>query len=253
MLVVISPSKTLDFETNIIEKPTNPRLLQESSKLIKHLKKLSKPDISSLMKLSHSLTELNYQRYQDFTTPFTESNAKQAIKVFKGNVYDGIDIDSYNNNDYSSAQSHLRILSGLYGLLRPLDLIQPYRLEMGTKLQNDQGKNLYEFWGEKITELINNDMEELGTKTLINLASNEYWKAVKPKKLNGKVITISFKEYKNDTYKMVMVYVKKARGLMASYIVKNRLNNPEELKKFDLDGYKFNSTLSNDSEWFFTR
>lgn len=253
MLTIISPSKTLDFDTTIIGNATQPRLLAYSEELIKKLRTLSKEKISQLMKLSPALTTLNYERYHSFSTPFTTDNAKQAVCVFKGNVYDGINVGQYTEDDFDSAQKHLRILSGLYGLLRPRDLIQPYRLEMGTRLENTKGKNLYEFWGEEITNLINKDMKAIGTDTLINLASNEYWKAVKPKNINGRIITISFKEHKNGEYKMVMVHVKKARGLMASYIVKHHPSSPELLKKFNEDGYRFNAALSDDSEWVFTR
>jgi hypothetical protein len=253
MLAVISPSKTLNFGVTVPPTHTTPRLLSQSEKLIETLQALPKEEISQLMKLSHKLTELNYERYQQFHTPFTPDNAKQAICVFKGNVYDGINVDSYLAKDFESAQQNIRILSGLYGLLRPLDLIQPYRLEMGTRLTNTRGKNLYEFWDKQITTVLNSDLAATNSDILVNLASNEYWKAVRPKDLNARVITISFKEHKDGAYKMLMVYVKKARGLMASYIAKNNLKKAEDIKSFDCEGYHFNPSLSSKDEWVFTR
>jgi cytoplasmic iron level regulating protein YaaA (DUF328/UPF0246 family) len=249
MLVLLSPSKSMDFSSKTKGAYTNPEFLDDSSKLIETLSKLSKEEISSLMNLSHKLTELNYERYKEFSTPFTDENAKQAAYAFKGDVYDGLEFDTLNSEDAKFAQNHIRILSGLYGLLRPLDLIQPYRLEMGTKLKNPRGKNLYEFWDKKISEKINEQEKDL----VVNLASNEYFKSVKSKLLDAKVISPAFKDYKNGEYKMIMVYAKKARGLMARYIIENKVTTSEKLLSFDYEGYKYNNDLSSKSEPVFTR
>ncbi len=255
MLILISPSKTLDLsndskDKNLVES-TIPSFLEDSNKLIKILKKLSVKDISKLMSLSDKLSQLNFQRYQTFKTPFTNDNAKQAIFAFKGDVYDGLAADKLSTKEIEYAQRHLRILSGLYGLLRPLDLIQPYRLEMGIKLKNDSGKDLYKFWDDKITNNINILLSQ--NEVLVNLASNEYFKAVQKKSITNNIITPVFKEGKNGTYKIVMLYAKQARGMMANYIIKNQIKNPEDIKKFDYAGYKFNKSLSNKDEFVFTR
>lgn len=249
MLILLSPSKSMDFSMPTAGIFTNPDFLVDSKELIKTLKKLSQEDISSLMKLSHKLTELNFQRYKEFSIPFNIDNAKQAGYAFQGDVYDGLVFNKLSNEDVEFAQKHLRILSGLYGLLRPLDLIQPYRLEMGTRLKNMRGKNLYDFWGEKISKKINNSEQDL----IINLASNEYYKVVKPKLLKAKVISPAFKEYKNGKYSIVMLYAKQARGLMAQFVIKNKLNNADDLKSFNLSGYSYNEKLSSENEPAFTR
>jgi cytoplasmic iron level regulating protein YaaA (DUF328/UPF0246 family) len=253
MMTVISPSKTLDFAPHPYENHSFPRLLEHSQKLIDILCQFSPEDISKLMKISDKLGELNWQRYHDFEKPFTLNNAKQALLAFKGDVYSGIDSDHYDNNDFSFAQQHLRILSGLYGLLKPLDLIQPYRLEMGIRLQNEQGHNLYEFWDTKITELLNQDCADNENPMIINLASNEYFKAIKPKLLKYPVLQISFKENKNGEFKTIGIHAKRARGLMTDYIIKHRLNEAEGLKAFNRENYCFNEILSNAKEWVFTR
>jgi cytoplasmic iron level regulating protein YaaA (DUF328/UPF0246 family) len=253
MMTVISPSKTLDFAPHPYENHSLPRLLEHSQKLIDILCQFSPEDISKLMKISDKLGELNWQRYHDFEKPFTLNNAKQALLAFKGDVYSGIDSDHYDNNDFSFAQQHLRILSGLYGLLKPLDLIQPYRLEMGIRLQNEQGHNLYEFWDTKITELLNQDCADNENPMIINLASNEYFKAIKPKLLKYPVLQISFKENKNGEFKTIGIHAKRARGLMTDYIIKHRLNEAEGLKAFNRENYCFNEILSNAKEWVFTR
>lgn len=249
MLILLSPSKSMDFSMPTAGIFTNHDFLVDSKELIKTLKKLSQEDISSLMKLSHKLTELNFERYRNFSTPFNENNAKQAGYAFQGDVYDGLVFNKLSNEDVEFAQNHLRILSGLYGLLRPLDLIQPYRLEMGTRLKNMRGKNLYDFWGEKITKKINNSEQDL----IINLASNEYYKSVKPKLLKAKVVSPAFKEYKNGKYSMIMLYAKQARGLMARFIITNKINNSDDLKGFNLSGYAYNEKLSSSNEPVFTR
>jgi len=253
MIIVISPSKTLDFSENKYQTHTHPRQLTQSQQLIDTAKKLSPEELSALMKISDKLSQLNWQRYRDFKQPFSLSNAKQALLAFKGDVYAGIDSDHYNEDDFAFAQQHLRILSGLYGALRPLDLIQPYRLEMGTRLQNPQGKNLYEFWDQQVTALLNQDLNADSNPLLINLASNEYFKVIKPKLLNAKILTLAFKENKSGTYKIIGIHAKRARGLMSNFIIKNRLTNAEQIKDFNLENYVFNKPLSSDKEWVFSR
>jgi len=254
MLIVISPAKTLDYETPPKTKVfTTPDYLDHSQQLINRLRNFSSLDISDLMHVSAKIADLNFDRYESWKKPFTQKNAKQAILAFKGDVYTGLDAETFNAADFKFAQNHLRVLSGLYGLLRPLDLMQPYRLEMGTKLKTDIGKNLYEFWGGDITEGLNKQLKKIKSDTLINLASNEYFKAVKPKELNAEIITPAFKEFKNGDYKMIGIYAKKARGLLSRYIIQNKLSGPEGIKLFNEDGYKFNKTLSKGSNWVFTR
>ena len=254
MLIVISPAKTLDYETTPKTKVfTTPDFLDHSQRLISRLRNFSSLDISDLMKVSAKIADLNFDRYESWKTPFTEKNAKQAILAFKGDVYSGLDAESFKADDFKFAQKHLRVLSGLYGLLRPLDLMQPYRLEMGTRLKTDEGKNLYEFWGSDITEGLNKQLKKIKSDTLINLASNEYFKSVKPKELNARIITPAFKEFKNGEYKMIGIYAKKARGLLSRYIIQNKLSNPEDLKLFNEEGYKFNKKLSKGDNWVFTR
>jgi len=254
MLIVISPAKTLDYETTPKTKVfTTPDYLDHSQCLINRLRNFSSLDISDLMKVSAKIADLNFERYESWKKPFTEKNAKQAILAFKGDVYTGLDAESFKADDFKFAQKHLRVLSGLYGLLRPLDLMQPYRLEMGTKLKTDAGKNLYEFWGSDITNGLNKQLKKIKSDTLINLASNEYFKSVKPKELNAEIITPAFKEFKNGEYKMIGIYAKKARGLLSRYIIQNKLSDPEDLKSFNEEGYKFNKKLSKGNNWVFTR
>jgi len=249
MLAVISPSKTQDFEPSKIDVFTQIRQIEQSQVLVDLLKGKTQDDIASLMSISDKLSKLNFDRFQTFSTPFTLSNAKQALLAFKGDVYNGIDAQSLSLDDFEFAQGHLRMLSGLYGVIRPLDLIQPYRLEMGTKLKNGQGKNLYEFWGDQISQVLNEDESEV----IINLASNEYFKGVDKKSINAKIVNIAFKELKNDTYKIIGIYAKRARGLMVNYMIKNRLTDPELLKDFNVEGYQFRQTMSDDLTWVFTR
>lgn len=254
MLIVISPAKKLDYESpSKAKKFTIPGFLDDSASLIKTLRQYSAIDLAELMNLSMKLAELNFDRYYQWKKDYDETEAKQCLLAFKGDVYAGMDAESFNQKDFDFAQSHLRILSGLYGLLRPLDLMMPYRLEMGTRLPNERGNNLYEFWGETITQAINKQLKAQKDNVLINLASNEYFKSVKPKLIEGRIITPQFKENKNGTYKMIGIYAKKARGLMSRYILLNRLKDPEEIKKFDLEGYAFNASLSKENEWVFTR
>lgn len=254
MLIVISPAKTLDYETVPKTKVfTTPDYLKQSQQLINRLRNFSSLDISDLMKVSSKIADLNFDRYESWKKPFTVKNAKQSILAFKGDVYTGLDAESFTAADFKFAQNHLRVLSGLYGLLRPLDLMQPYRLEMGTKLKTDKGKNLYEFWGSDITEGLNQQLKKIKSKYLINLASNEYFKSVKTSEVNAEIITPAFKEFKNGDYKMIGIYAKKARGLLSRYIIQNRLKDPEDIKAFNEDGYKFNKTLSKGNCFVFTR
>ena len=240
MLTLISPAKTLDFETPAVtDTYTQADFLDHSAELIDQLKEQSPEDISALMKLSAKLSELNVQRFHDWCLPFKPNNAKAAILAFKGDVYTGLDAETFSEDDFTYSQSHLAILSGLYGLLRPLDLIQPYRLEMGTKFANSRGANLYTFWGSIITDEINKRLAATNSEILVNLASNEYFKAVKPKQLNAELITPVFKDQKNGQYKIISFYAKKARGLMAAYIIQNKIKTVEALSKFDVAGYQF--------------
>ncbi len=254
MLTVISPAKTLDFDTPpVTSKISNPDFTADSAVLIDLMRKQSPRQIAKLMGISPKLAELNAQRYQDWQLPFTPENAKQAILAFRGDVYLGLEAQDYSQRDFTFAQKNLRILSGLYGLLKPLDLIQPYRLEMKTKLKNKQGKDLYAFWGDSITNAL---VDELGThknKALINLASNEYFKSVNADLLSGDLITPVFKDYSGGSYKILGFFAKKARGAMASFIVKNRINKPDQIKDFDLDGYRYSKTLSTETQWVFKR
>jgi hypothetical protein len=251
MLMVISPAKTLDFDTPpVTQQHSQPRFLDDSAKLIKQLRTLSSADIASLMKLSDKLAGLNVARYESWQTPFDLDNAKQAVLAFKGDVYTGLEAETLTKAGFDYAQQHLRILSGLYGVLKPLDLIQPYRLEMGTKLDNPAGKDLYAFWGSKLRESLEQELED---EVLINLASNEYFKAIEAKKLKARIITPAFKDWKNGQYKMISFYAKKARGLMSRYIIDNKLKDAEKIKHFDYDGYRFNEAMSEGDNWVFTR
>ena len=254
MLAIISPAKTLDFETlSLTNSSSCPEFLDHSQNLIDTLRTLPQSKLCSLMSISSKLAALNEQRYQDWSLPFTTSNAKQAIMAFKGDVYTGFTFQEYKEGDFDYAQKHLRILSGLYGLLRPLDLIQPYRLEMGTKLATPQGKNLYDFWGSKLTNALNGAIKNSGIQILVNLASNEYYNAVDKTALQGRVITPIFKDYKNGDLKIISFFAKKARGAMSDYLVRHRINKPEGLKEFKGLGYRFNENLTKNDNWVFTR
>jgi cytoplasmic iron level regulating protein YaaA (DUF328/UPF0246 family) len=254
MLMVISPAKTLDFETlPTTSEHTTPDFLDDSEELIEQLREMSPHDVSALMKISDKLGNLNFDRYLSWDKKFTLDNAKQALLAFKGDVYTGLDAESLSGDDLIWAQDHLRILSGLYGLLRPLDLIQAYRLEMGTKLVNGRGKDLYQFWGSKITDALNQQQADESLPVLVNLASNEYFKSVQSKQLNAEIITPVFKDWKGDKYKIISFYAKKARGLMVAYIIRNRLNDVEQIKNFDSEGYVYNPAMSSAKEWVFTR
>ena len=254
MLIVISPAKTLDYESEIPDlATTQPDFLKESAALIEELRGLSPQDISSLMKVSDKLGVLNYDRFQQWKRPFTDKNARPALLAFKGDVYTGLAAETMGVRDFNYAQKHLRMLSGLYGLLRPLDLMQPYRLEMGTKFANARGKNLYEFWDGKITEALNEQLHSLKSRELVNLASNEYFKSVQPKNLEAEIITPHFKDWKNGQYKMISFFAKKARGMMSRWAIDNRVKKAEELKGFDVAGYAYNPEMSKGNDWVFTR
>ena len=254
MLVVVSPAKNLDFETPVpVASFTKPAMLSSAEVLVEPCRKLTPADLSSLMKISDKLATLNANRFDSFTTPFTKDNARQALYAFNGDVYTGLDAYSLSEQDVEYAQQHLRMLSGLYGLLRPLDLMQPYRLEMGTRLENPKGKNLYEFWGTDITLALNKALEEQGDNVLINLASNEYFKSVKAKSLDGMIITPHFKDKKNGQYKVISFFAKKARGLMARYVIQNRIEDVAGLKAFSEAGYVFSPEQSTETDLVFLR
>ena len=254
MLAVVSPAKNLDYESNLPSLDvTQPRLLDNAEELVKVCRQLSPQQLGSLMKISDKLAGLNAARFEQWQRPFNEENARPAMFAFNGDVYTGLDAVSLNSEAINTAQQQLRILSGLYGVLRPLDLMQPYRLEMGTKLDNPKGKNLYEYWGDTITELLNDDLARLGSSTLVNLASNEYFSSVKPKALNADIITPVFKDEKNGQYKVISFYAKKARGLMARFIVNQKPKSVSDLKEFDASGYRFNEAMSSDKQLVFCR
>lgn len=254
MLALISPAKTLDYETALpTDIYTQPRLLEQSQQLIDVCRKLSATEIASLMTVSEKIANLNVERFRDWNAEFDFSNARQALFAFKGDVYTGLDAYHLKDQDIDFAQQHLRMLSGLYGLLRPLDLMMPYRLEMGTKLKNTRGNNLYEFWGSIITDQINQDLAEIDAKLLVNLASDEYYKSVNEKKIQAEIIKPVFLDQKNGKYKVISFYAKKARGLMARYLIENKLSQVEQLKAFDSEGYYFDAESSSDKELVFKR
>ncbi|WP_087545320.1 peroxide stress protein YaaA [Acinetobacter sp. WCHA29] len=254
MLALISPAKTLDYETTLpTDKYTQPRLLAQSQQLIDVCRKLSASEIASLMTVSEKIANLNVERFRDWNADFDFSNARQALFAFKGDVYTGLDAYHLKDREIDFAQQHLRMLSGLYGLLRPLDLMMPYRLEMGTKLKNSRGHNLYEFWGSMITDQINQDLAEIDAKVLVNLASDEYYKSVNEKKIQAEIIKPVFLDQKNGKYKVISFYAKKARGLMARYLIENKLSQVEQLKAFDSEGYYFDAESSSNKELVFKR
>ena len=254
MLTVISPAKTLDFDTPpTTRKATQPQFLQRSADLVADARAMSPQDIRALMGVSEKIAELNHARFMNWGTPFNLDNAKQSILAFKGDVYTGLEAQTLSSAQLNFAQKHLCILSGLYGLLRPLDLMQPYRLEMGLKFPNSGGSNLYEFWDDSITRALNTLLKKSGTRVLVNLASNEYFKAVQPGALDAEVITPVFKDLKGDKYKIISFYAKKARGQMARFIIDNELNDPAGMKKFKTGGYRYSKVESTARELVFTR
>ena len=253
MILLISPSKTMTFEGKKYPDYSQPALLDQSRQLVETLKKLSPGKIAKLMGISDKLAQLNWQRYQEFTTPFNPDNARQALLAFKGDVYSGLGAETFSDTDLTFAQDHVRILSGLYGILKPLDLMQAYRLEMGTKFSTSHRKNLYEFWNSRVTEKLNDDLKVQKNPLLVNLASDEYFKVIHPKILQAPILKISFKENKSGTYKVIAIHAKRARGLMANFLVNNRLDNAKDLKSFDSEGYEFNKGLSSNEELVFCR
>src|SRR5471032_273695 len=254
MLMVISPAKTLDFDTPpVTQRFTQPQYLDHSQELIVQLRQLSPQQIAELMDLSDKLSGLNAARFGSWTPAFTPENAKQALLAFKGDVYTGLQAENFTDADFSYAQDHLRMLSGLYGLLRPLDLMMPYRLEMGTKLANARGKDLYAFWGTRISEWLNEALAEQGDDVLLNLASNEYFSAVTRTSLNTRIINTEFKDQKNGQYKIISFYAKKARGMMSRFVIEERINDPVALKQFDAQGYRYSAEQSKPDNLVFLR
>ncbi|MGL1887656.1 MAG: peroxide stress protein YaaA [Reichenbachiella sp.] len=253
MIAVISPAKTLDFDQPLLEQSTKVRFPKETKELVSVLQQQSSQDLQQLMSVSENIADLNVARYKGFKSTFTEKNSRNGIMAFRGDVYLGLNAPTLSEEDMTYAQSHLRILSGLYGLLRPLDLIQPYRLEMGTKLKFDGHNNLYGFWEDKIVKLLHKDLKAQGDQTIVNLASNEYFKAVKRKSLKARLVDVEFKDAKNGEYKIISFFAKKARGLMTRYIIDNRINDVEGLKGFDSDGYYFDSINSTEDNLLFKR
>lgn len=254
MLILISPAKTLDYQSDLATaRYTQPQLLKYSEQLIAEARKLSAPQIGKLMSISDKLADLNATRFHDWNPKFTPENARQAILAFKGDVYTGLQADTFTEAQFDFAQQHLRILSGLYGVLRPLDLMQPYRLEMGIRLENPQGKDLYHFWGDTITDTLNKALKAQGDDVVINLASDEYFKSVKPKKLKGTLVKPVFLDEKHGKFKVISFYAKKARGLMSRYIIENQLSDVEQLKQFDSEGYFYDEAGSGSGELVFKR
>ncbi|HRP23528.1 MAG TPA: peroxide stress protein YaaA [Thauera sp.] len=258
MILVISPAKALDYETPpTTTRHTQPDFLEQSEELIEVLRQRSPAEIAELMSLSDPLASLNVARYASWSRPFTPDNAKQAVLAFNGDVYEGLDAPSLSEDELAWAQDHLRILSGLYGVLRPLDLMQAYRLEMGTRLATARGKNLYEFWGERITDELNRllDAEEAAGqgRVLLNLASDEYFKSVKPKTLRARLVTPVFEDWKGGRYKIISFYAKRARGLMSRFVIRNRIDRVEGLEAFDSEGYAFAAEASDADRLVFRR
>lgn len=254
MLAVISPAKSLDLSSPLATSQfSQPSMLESSAQLVEILSKFSPAQLASLMKLSDKLAILNCERFNDWALPFDQSNARQALLMFSGDVYTGIDANSLSEADFTYAQSHLRILSGLYGLLKPLDLIQAYRLEMGTKLENNKGANLYAFWKQAITEQLNKAIAQQGDNLLVNLASDEYFKVIDKKNLHAQIITPVFKDCKKGQFKVISFYAKKARGMMARFIIQNQVSTVEALKQFDMAGYYYCSQESSSDKLIFKR
>jgi len=254
MIIIISPAKSLyDYSPIHFEKFTEPIFMDEAARIVSVMKKKKPAQLAKLMDISPKLAELNFQRYQDWSYTHTPENSWQAVLMFNGTVYQGMKADTFTADNLESTQQKLRILSGVYGLLKPLDLIHPYRLEMGTTISVSRKKNLYEFWKTKITTKLNQELALTDQKILVNLASSEYFSAVDTKKLKARIITPSFKEEKDGQYRMVSIFAKRARGLMCRFIIENNITDPEEIKAFGMEGYYFNNQLSNENNWVFTR
>ena len=254
MIALMNSSKTMDFEPAAGKlKHSVPQYLKDSQLLVDELRKLAEPEFSKLLKTSEKLTKLNIERYAKWQIKAERSTSKQALLAFRGDIYSGMEVDNYKVEEFEFVQNHVRILSGLYGILRPLDLIQPYRLEMATKLATARGKNLYQFWGTKINESISKLLKREKSGVLINLCSMEYFTSIKAASLDAMVITPIFKEYRNGSYRFVTLYAKKARGMMCNYIIQNHLRDVNDLKSFNVEGYRYNNKISSDYEWAFTR
>lgn len=256
MIIVLSPAKSLDYETPPhVSKHTIPDFVEDAAELIDELRRYSPQQIASLMDISDALAHLNFQRYADWSPQFHAGNAKQAVLAFNGDVYEGFDAKTLGAADLDYAQRHVRVLSGLYGLLRPLDLLQPYRLEMGTRLPNARGKDLYAFWGERITQALNAQLKRNkgAERVLVNCASTEYFKSVRPARLDARVVTPVFEDWKGGRYKIISFHAKRARGLMARFAVEHRIDSPEKLKDFAAEGYAFDPQASNDATFVFRR
>ena len=252
--MVLSPSKTMDYETpSNTSNHTIPDYLEKSEELVGVVRKKNHEELMNLMQVSKKIAEQCVQRFKNWHLPFNTSNSKQAVLTFKGDVYSGLNAINLTEDKLDYAQSHLRIISGLYGLLRPLDLMQPYRLEMGLKLKTSSGSDLYGFWGDKITNALNSLLENEDDPVLINLASNEYFKSIKEKNLDCRLITPDFKDFKNGKYKIISFFAKKARGLMVRYAIDNHIEEPDDLRNFDYDGYCYNNELSKGDNWVFCR
>ena len=252
MKILISPSKTLSFDSQVnCEFKSESRLIDETKILHKILLDYSSEDLKNLMSVSDKIAELNYNRFKNWEDPTSSENSRQAVYAFKGDVYSGLDADTIEEDKFDYLQNSLRILSGYYGLLRPFDQILPYRLEMGTKLENENGNNLYKFWGDKITNVLNEDLDE--DDIIVNLASDEYFKSINKDKIKSNIITPVFKEFKNGTYKVIAIYAKKARGLMSRFLIERKSTSIDDIKLFNVDGYSFDNNLSKDSQMVFTR
>ncbi|MFT6338216.1 MAG: cytoplasmic iron level regulating protein YaaA (DUF328/UPF0246 family) [Halioglobus sp.] len=254
MITLLSPAKTLDFETpDTVKELTIPQFTTQTNQLVRILKKKSVEEIKAMMHISDNLAVLNKKRYKTFSKEYTDGNAKSAIMAFKGDVYTGLEAETLDSSSLEYVNEHVRILSGMYGLLMPFDRMQPYRLEMGTRLENKKGTNLYHFWGDMISKSLNKELKEMGADTIVNLASNEYYKAVGKKKLKAKVIDIDFREDKDGEYKFVSFFAKKARGTMTRYIAENKITAPSDLRGFDYDNYRFEERGSSENQLLFVR
>ncbi len=254
MITLLSPSKKLNFnEQNIVHSHTECDFIESAEILANEAKNLTEDDLKELMHISDNLAQLNRERFDRWSLPFSPSNAKQAILAFDGGVYSGLKAEEFKEKDFSFAQDHLRILSGLYGILKPLDLIQPYRLEMGVSFKNKRGKNLYEFWKEDLTQNLNHTLRKHSNPTIVNCASIEYFSAINLDKFDGKILSVVFKEYRNNELRFISFNAKKARGLMTQYIMKNKIDNNNDIKDFNYENYSFDSKLSDESMFVFTR
>ncbi|MBC6401990.1 MAG: peroxide stress protein YaaA [Ekhidna sp.] len=253
MIAVVSPAKSLDFESEINFKGTQPRLMECTNVLIEVMRKKSAHEVSELMSISKQLAELNIYRYKQFDATHTNANARPSVFAFNGDVYRGLKAETFDEQKMAFAGKHLRILSGLYGLLRPLDLIQPYRLEMGTKLAFDDYKTLYEYWGHKIRNLLLEDLKEQGDDIIVNLASNEYFRSIAGGDIPARIVNVEFRDFKGGKYKIISFHAKKARGLMSRYIIENQVSSPEDLRGFDYEGYYFDTEASSENLYAFKR